>query len=283
MSDRLPSFVIIGASKAATSSLRALLRNHKQVFMAQGGVETRFFAHDDVYARGIEWYTSLFSSAPSSAIAGECSNIYSDRDRFPHAAERLAQHLPQAKLIYSVRDPLPRIASLWTQLRSHGGENVHHDFGTALRRDRALLVESSNYWRQLEPYRALFPDSQILIVFFEEFASDPARVMIEVCRFIGVAPLEQIEPESAHQNPSTGKVGAPPWLSHLRRSAVFRSLRRGMPARLRARVREQLLFREIPRPVWTPELRRWALDQLRDDSLTLLRYSGRPSSLWTLD
>lgn len=281
-SRRLPGFLLIGAAKAATSSLRSLLNMHPQIFIAEEGMETRFFADDRVFAKGMEWYASLFHDAPASAIPGECSNAYTRKGRYPDAAARIAQNLPHSKLIYIVRDPLPRIASFWRQIRSHGGEGVHHDFAVALRQNHELLVDSSNYWRQLEAYRNRFEDSQIKVLFFEDFAADPESVMREVYRFIGAAPVA-LGGEAAHSNPSTGKSGAPPWLSRLRGSATYRFLRRALPARMRTHVRRRLLFREIPQPVWTPELKRWVLDQLGDDSLRLLAHCGRQPTLWTFE
>jgi len=279
---RLPSFVIIGAAKAATSSVRTLLQEHPQVFLAQGGVEPQFFARDDVYARGFAWYGSLFADAPDGALLGECSNIYTERERYPETASRLARHVPDAKLIYLVRDPLPRIASLWTQLRSHGGEDVHYDFATSIERDRELLIGSTNYWRQLEPYRRHFPDSRIQILFFEDFSADPEAVMAQICRFLEIDTGVKLRPEEAHQNRSDGKLGAPPWFSRLRASPTFRLLRRALPERLRIQVRKSLVFREVAKPVWTPELRRLVLDELRDDSHALLAHCGRPPSFWKL-
>lgn len=280
--NRLPAFLVIGAAKAATSSLRGLLNRHSRVQLAEDGRETRFFADDQVFAQGVEWYASMFSNAPEGAVLGECSNAYTRRDRYPRAAERIAQHLPDSKLIYMVRDPLPRIASFWTQIRSHGGEQVHHEFPIALRRDRELLVESSNYWRQLEPYRCRFADSQIKILFFEDFAIDPDKVMRDVYGFIGVEPVD-LEGTAAHRNSSTGKRGAPPWLSRLRGSPVYRFARAALPAGFRAPLRKRLLHREISVPQWAPDTREWVLDQLRDDSLRLLAYCGRTPTLWTLE
>lgn len=282
MSSRLPEFLVIGAAKAATSSLRDLLNKHPQVQLAEDGRETRFFADDQVFAQGIERYASMFSGAPEGAVLGECSNAYTRRGRYPHAAERIAEHLPDSKLVYMVRDPLPRIASFWRQVRSHGGEQVHHEFSIALRRDHELLVESSNYWRQLEPYRARFPDSQIKVVFFEDFAADPEEVMRDVYCFLGVEPID-LKGTTVHRNPSTGKRGTPPWLSRLRALPSYRLLRGALPGGLRARIRKRFLQREIASPEWTPDLREWVLHQLRNDSMQLLVYCGRPATLWTLE
>jgi hypothetical protein len=231
----------------------------------------------------MEWYRSQFADGAGRKAIGECSNVYSERKIYPRAAERLAEHLPQAKLIYMVRDPLPRIASLWMQHRSHGGERVHHDFEVALRRNRDLLIDSSNYWRQLEAYRAHFPDERILVLFFEDFQSDPDGVLKECCRFLDVDAGRSADLLSAHQNPSEGKIGAPAWLSRLREHRSYRALRSLLPANLRLKLRERLIFEEIPRPRWLPGTRRWVLEELRDDSLKLLASRGKPSDFWSLE
>jgi hypothetical protein len=61
----LPTFVVIGAMKAGTVSLRHYLGEHPCVFMGGGGTfgEPNFFVAEDNWPRGREWYESLFDGA----------------------------------------------------------------------------------------------------------------------------------------------------------------------------------------------------------------------------
>ena len=73
---RLPDFVLIGAAKAGTTSLYALLDRHPDIFMPKVK-EPEFFARDDRYAEGIESYAAAFAAAAPGQIAGEASTIHS--------------------------------------------------------------------------------------------------------------------------------------------------------------------------------------------------------------
>jgi hypothetical protein len=74
----LPTFVVIGAMKAGTVSLRRCLDEHPDVFLGSGGKfgEPNFFVGEDNWPRGRGWYESLFDGADRAAAIGECSPCY---------------------------------------------------------------------------------------------------------------------------------------------------------------------------------------------------------------
>jgi hypothetical protein len=83
----LPTFVVIGAMKAGTVSLRHYLDEHPDVFLGRGGRfgKPNFFVAEYNWPRGRRWYESLFDGAGrAAAISREL------RDRL---AERLAPDL----------------------------------------------------------------------------------------------------------------------------------------------------------------------------------------------
>ena len=55
-----PNFLLIGAQKSATTSISVMLSNHPDVFVVKGK-ESHFFSENRRYARGWNWYMSLFS------------------------------------------------------------------------------------------------------------------------------------------------------------------------------------------------------------------------------
>jgi hypothetical protein len=71
----LPNFVVIGAMKAATVSLRHYFDEHPDVFVANGGTfgEPHFFVAEQNWTRGQGWYESLFDSADGAAAIGKYS------------------------------------------------------------------------------------------------------------------------------------------------------------------------------------------------------------------
>ena len=73
---RLPTFLVIGAMKAGTTSLYHYLRDHPQVFMPETK-EVNFFNPRRNWHRGMTWYEEQFSAAPPGTVAvGEASTSY---------------------------------------------------------------------------------------------------------------------------------------------------------------------------------------------------------------
>jgi hypothetical protein len=150
-----PNYMLIGAAKCATTTICNLLGRHPDVFMVDCK-EPQFFNHDEIFARGYEWYESLYAEAGDKKMRGEGSNASTMKEQFPHALRRIVSYAPELKLIYVVRDPFERIESYWLEKRSNAGDLLHYDFNTSVRTDRHWLVDSSNYLAQIDAFRALF-------------------------------------------------------------------------------------------------------------------------------
>jgi hypothetical protein len=65
----LPDFLIIGAQKAGTTWLRALLRHHPNVYMPDR--EIHFFNKEHNYRRGLDWYARHFRGADGNKRMGK--------------------------------------------------------------------------------------------------------------------------------------------------------------------------------------------------------------------
>jgi hypothetical protein len=77
-----PDFFILGAMKCGTTTLAAQLGRQDGVFMCEPK-EPFYFSDDDVYARGPEWYHSLFRAAAPGDLIGEASTRYTMRAGAP--------------------------------------------------------------------------------------------------------------------------------------------------------------------------------------------------------
>ena len=91
--------------KCGTSSLHQCLDDHPGICMPRIK-ETDFFKTNENYQAGMEQYLGYFSG---DGIRGEISPNYSKCHLFPGVPERIHQALPDARLLYIVRDPLERI------------------------------------------------------------------------------------------------------------------------------------------------------------------------------
>jgi hypothetical protein len=294
-----PTYMVVGAAKAGTTTLCSLIGMHPQVFMTDPK-EPRFFSWDRFYARGLRWYESLYDGAGDALMRGEGSQSYSIRGLFPRTARRIAEYAPELKVIYIVRHPLERMESAWLEMRSWdygrlrgfiqnakvGPSIVHPDFSEAMRRNAAAYEDSSNYWREINVYRELFPDDQILVLFLDDLKADYRTVLRQCWEFLGVDPRVTLEPpgrsneaaEKALQGRAYWYMLHVPGLDWLYRLTCGR-----FPDVWSALNRSLVSVRGTGRPRWDPQLRRDVVRRLRPDIETFLQFCGRRRDFWTLD
>lgn len=276
------NYMIIGAAKCATSTICTLLGQHPDVFMVECK-EPHFFSYDEVYARGLTWYESLYDKASNKMMRGEGSNTYTMKEIFPETVSRIFSYAPDLKLIYIVRNPIRRIESFWLEMRSHGGEFVHYDFNTAVRINNSWLVDASNYWQQISAYRTHFPDEQIHVIFYEDFKADPGLVMRNCFKYLDVDPDISLKNTLLHVNRSSGKLVPKNTLSKLRSYLIFRSTVKLIPESIREPIKKNLFFREVKnRPQWHPETLSMVVNYLKVDTQKFLEFYGKSESFWLL-
>lgn len=271
----MPDYLVIGAQKCATSSLCSLLGAHPEVFMTNPK-EPFFFSHDEIWKRGMGWYQSLFERVTDEKAAGEGSTTYSMYETYPDAARRIAENLPEVKLIYIVRNPLDRIVSHWVHLRSSGGREKL-PFRDAVRKEPAY-IDNSFYEKQIGIYLEHYPPDRIMTLFFEDFVRDQAATMARCFDFLGVD-ASLASPQIRHKHRSAGKREDTRLLRPLRRFRFFDVLRGRAPQWLREPLR-RALKRRAERPILDAETRDWVADRLREDSHAFLTRYGKPTGFW---
>ena len=183
-----PRLIIIGAQKAGTTTLAALLGQHPDMALGHKKEQHFYTAH---WHEGFDWYRQHYTDtavpwlidASPSYTAG-----YRDKETGQPLpiAQRIADAVPDARLIYLMRDPVKRAwSSYWHDTR----------FGNQRRSPEEALTTESTYIRQgfydeqLEAYLAAFPREHILLLLFEEFVGDQQGTVDRVCDFIGVSRL----------------------------------------------------------------------------------------------
>lgn len=160
--NRLPDFVIIGAMKAGTTTLFRWLGEHPDCALPHVK-EPHFFARDDRFARGLEWYGSLFPQ--TTAITGEASADYADPAVSRTVADRMATVLPDARIIMLVREPEARLRSHYVHEVQRGRE--HRPFQVAVADPASTYVRCSRYHEALRPFLGRFRTEQIHVVAME--------------------------------------------------------------------------------------------------------------------
>jgi Sulfotransferase domain len=271
-----PNFLLIGAMKCATTTLWQFLRRHPQIFMPHNK-EPGFFSRDEVFSRGWTWYEAQFSRAGGRLAIGEGTTCYTKKMLYPAASERIAKHLPEAKLIYIVRNPIERIESHWRHELSRG-RNI--PFEEVLRKPD--VIDTSCYWRQISAYRKHFSDEQILVLFVEDFVKAPEAVLKECLEFLNVdSALHGIDPKLAVNVSRNYRIDGS-LIRVVRMLPGIQSIKHVAPAISKAIGWK--LRRPMPeRPRWPIALRRHVVDQLAADSALFLNHYGKPADWWQFD
>ena len=84
----LPTFVVIGAMKAGTTTLHAWLAEHPDVCMS-ARKELDFFVEDGNWERGVGWYRLRFVSCAAEKARGESSPNYAKIHAAPGVPKRM--------------------------------------------------------------------------------------------------------------------------------------------------------------------------------------------------
>jgi hypothetical protein len=195
------NFVIGGTEKAGTTSVFAYLSAHPEV-SGSLSKETDFFRQTDCEQLGLREYATHFRQDTDSPIIMEASPGYLGLGK--EVAPRISQLLPGAKLLFILRDPVDRLYSSY---------NFHHnkldlpqdlDFQTYVQRCLSFQHEEKTpealgldawylqtmqfgcYADHLEHFSAVYPKSQIKVMFFEDLGQDAGTFMQEVGEFLDI-------------------------------------------------------------------------------------------------
>jgi hypothetical protein len=279
----LPTFLIIGAQKAGTTSLHHYLAQHPDICMSRPK-ETDFFKRPD-YQTALPEYADCFAHDMESQVRGEASPWYSFYPFVPDDIPgRIASVLPEAKLIYLVRDPLERaIGAYWEMFASRDLEPLEQGFADPYD-DANPYVCASRYAAQLERYLRRFPRSQILVVDSDDLRRNRRATLQTIFEFLAVedywSPAFDTELNGAET-----KVKPSPLGSRLRRSFAANVARRALPtaarervfAEIRAATSSQVVRRPLP-----ADLRARLKDALAPDAARFRELVGQPYENWSV-
>jgi hypothetical protein len=178
----LPNLLVIGAAKCGTTSLHEYLNAHPEIAMSREK-ELDFFVEEKNWGRGLDWYEAQFEDAQ---VRGESSVSYAAFPEYRGVAERIARVVPEARLVYLVRDPVDRIVShFFHHSIRYPGKSLdalpESDLGRR-------LVDVSRYWTQLSRYLEYLPPGQILVVDSDELRDRRPETLVRIFRFVGVDP-----------------------------------------------------------------------------------------------
>jgi hypothetical protein len=183
--DRIVDFIYVGAPRAGSTWLSAVLADHPQIYIPPSK-EIHFFndrmpyTFEYRYPKGLQYYRSFFREARPDQILGDISPFYF---LDPNAAWRIREHAPQAKLLCSLRDPADMLYSLYLLLRRR--ERRARTFEEEIAQHPQLL-DLCRYHHLLQPYYDLFPPGQVFVMLYDSLREDPRGLLRSLYGFLGV-------------------------------------------------------------------------------------------------
>lgn len=193
----LPNFMIIGAAKSGTTSLAYYLSQHPDVYIPKEK-ETLFFSFDQLYAKGIEFYSRMyFSGASSYAARADATPAYLHRHDLviPRIKADLGSDL---RFIVLLRDPVRRAWSHYLHQLRNVRESLSFEEALEKEDERHRLdpdgwfgyFRDGEYSEQLKVWFDAFGRSSFLILKQSDLAAHPQATLDSVFRFIDVKPWE---------------------------------------------------------------------------------------------
>ncbi|MBA2255142.1 MAG: sulfotransferase [Chloroflexi bacterium] len=265
----LPNLVVIGAMKCGTSSFHEYLDAHPAVAMSRPK-ELDFFLGPPrgSWAQGVAWYAGHFDAG--SPIRGEASPNYSKWPMYDGVPERMHALLPDAKLIYLVRDPIERIVSHYLHAVSAGRERRSIDAALADLQDN-WYVTCTRYAMQVGRFLEGYPRDRVLILAAEELRGDTGGVMADTFRFLGVDPSFTSPRFTKVRNPTSVR-GEPTRVGRLLGPLLPRRYASGLRA---LPLLGRSLFTPVRKPVVSASVRARLQEALTED-VAALRALTRP-------
>ena len=221
----LPQFLICGGQRCGTTSLYRALSTHPAVIKAVLHKGVHYF--DVGYDRGMRWYRGHFplqrqAEQIAEAVGAPVQTFESSPYYMyhPHAMARIAEDLPDVKVVVLVRDPVERAYSQHAHEVARGYES-ESEFAVALalepirlRGVREQLVENpafysfshqhhayrarGEYIEYLEPMARLLGRERIHVVDSDLFFAAPERTYDRVLDFLGLPRVTEHPPFGKH-------------------------------------------------------------------------------------
>jgi hypothetical protein len=273
----LPNLLVIGAQKCGTSGLHYYLGLHPEVSVSEPK-ELNFFIAERNWPRGLDWYRSRLDA--SAAVRVDASPNYTAYPQHRGVPERMAETLPNARLIYIVRDPIDRIAAHWVHNYSKGRH--HGELAETILKPKTSYIDRSRYAMQIERFLAVYPREQVLVLENEDLRNRRDETLRTVFEFAGADPAFTDRRFASERHKTKRKTRLTPLGERIER-------RRGETERSELSTKTWAVAREywplglrIERPRVREALPDDVLELLREDAGRLEELTGRDLRHWSL-
>ena len=209
-----PSFILAGGQRCGTTSLFRALLDHPAIL---GPVHHKGVNYFDVnYERGWDWYQGHFPIRSLARLrtrgTGQAPATFDASGYYlyhPHAPQRLARDMPEAKVLVMLRDPVDRAFSAYKHEYARGFETETFERALALEDERVepelerMRVDPHHYSsshrhhsyrrrgqyaEQIARFTAELGAERVLIIESTDFFQQPEREYPRIIDFLGLSP-----------------------------------------------------------------------------------------------
>lgn len=311
----LPTFFLVGAPKAGTTSLYHYLGQHPEIYLSPIK-EPNYFASEvrpenfseelqkqisrDMHEvqeylcspmvqkrfGGIvlEWenYIRLFQNVKEQTSIGEASVCYLWSKT---AASNIFSRIPDAKIFMVLRNPAERAFSQY--LHAIGNGLVRKPFREEIqaclrRRSQGFEVLKpflgfGLYYEQVKRYLGLFPRENVRIYFFDDYQKWPAQMLEDIFRFLNVNPSFVPNASHKHLEPQIPRSIGITYL--LKKYGMWKRVKNLSPHALRPFF-HSVAFRQHKSLVMDSRDRDWMVGYYQEDVRKLSDLLGRDLTAW---
>lgn len=201
-----PSFLIIGAQKAGTTSLFDFLSLHPDIVPSRSK-ELHYFDQDEVFERkDYSWYHSFFPfphELIGDKITFEATPSYLYH---PLCAERIYNYNSSIRLIIALRNPVDRAYSAWNMYKKFSDLDYAHAETRTLEEivemdldqigsidfynDPKGIIKRGIYYNQIKEYLKYFNPDQLFIYEDLELKKDTVGLLNKISQFLEIKGYE---------------------------------------------------------------------------------------------
>jgi hypothetical protein len=190
-------FFIGGAQRSGTTYTYHLCADHPQIEMAHPvKPEPKFFMNPALVSQGLAYYhAQYFGQKADVSLYGEKSTSYIEVE---YAAQHIAAHLPDAKFVFILRNPVERAISNYWFSHKNGFETLplaDAIYGESARvadfDPRKISVSPYAYLKRgryidyLRMYARYFDRQQIHVMIYEQVVNNP-QAAHDLYAFLGI-------------------------------------------------------------------------------------------------
>lgn len=208
----LPDLVVAGVQRSGTTALCEALYRLPMVERPRRGKGSHYFSYN--YSRGWKWFQAQFPTTMWASLVERrtgkplfCMDACPYYLFHPFAVERMAQALPDVKVLVMLRDPVLRAESHFHHSVAHGNESLGFQEALDAEPERLhgeteRMAQDLTYWSHAHEHHSYlakgmyaaqlkrlfehYPSDQVMVIQSEDFYGDADRVLGEVTDWLGL-------------------------------------------------------------------------------------------------